>query len=371
MKNTKTWIWKSKDWPNFIFNEVKTAVIYQCFGQLEMALKLLSPLDVKHLKAQSFELEAMATSALEGEILSASSLRASIYTHLNLADMSAQKDVQTDALLTLLVDAKNTKEPLSPARLFAWHQGLFSLPRESSYPVHKGVYRAHKKEELKIVSGTWEKEVVHYLAPPARKVEFEMNRFLLWISTENTLDPLVKSAIAHIWFLLIHPFEDGNRRLARDISDHVLSFRTSIPTELFTLAFEIHQNKSTYYEILDALCTKDTLDITLWVNWYLDILHTSLRAAIARVDTLRNKALLWDKIQGIPLNARQRALISALLNDTFEETKIQTSFYAAQFHTSKPTASRDLKDLHTKKILVSKGRGRAVHYELRPVGVTV
>ncbi|PHR55885.1 MAG: hypothetical protein COA44_09605 [Arcobacter sp.] len=364
MKKTQTWIWQDKNWPNFVFNELKTSHIYQCFGQLEMAAKLLNPIDVKRLKAQNFELEAIATSALEGETLSHSSLKASIYTHLGLGNMADKKDVQTDALLTLLIDAKNTDEPLSPARLFAWHQGLFPSQKKLTYPIHKGVYRHNKKEELRIISGTWEKEVLHYLAPPASKVEFEMNRFLLWLNTENKLDPIIKSAIAHIWFLLIHPFEDGNRRLARDISDHVLSFGTNIPTELFTLAFEINEHKNEFYETLDSLSSSNNLDISKWISWYINILSLSLKHALKRVQDIKHKALFWDKIQGLSLNARQRLVISALLNDAHKSQKLKTSLYASLYKTSKPTASRDLKDLYIKKILQVKGRGRGVYYEL-------
>jgi len=191
-----------------------------------------------------------------------------------------------------------------------------------------------------------------------------MNRFLLWLNTENKIDPVIKSAIAHIWFLLIHPFEDGNRRLARDISDHVLSFGTNIPTELFTLAFEINEHKNEFYETLDSLSSSNNLDISKWISWYINILSLSLKRALKRVQDIKHKALFWDKIQGLSLNTRQRLVISALLNDTLKSKKLKTSLYASLYKTSKPTASRDLKDLYIKKILQVKGRGRGVYYEL-------
>jgi len=365
MKKVKTWIWEHKNWPDFVYNEVQTSHLYQCFGQLEMALKLLRPLDIKRLKAKNLYLEAVATSALEGEALSIEGLHYSIDTHLGLKSVPQKKDVQTDALLTLLLDAKNKKEPLSPARLFAWHQSLFSSNKSTVYPVEKGVYRHNQKEELKIISGTWDKEVVHYLAPPANLVEFEMNRFLLWLNTEHKLDPIIKSAIGHMWFLLIHPFEDGNRRLARDISEHILSYHTAIPTELFTLAHETNEHKNEYYEKLDSLSSNNSLDISQWIDWYVSVLSLSLENALKRVQNIQHMALYWDKIQEIQLNIRQRALISALLNDEFKDKKLQTALYASTYKTSKPTASRDLKDLLLKKILIIKGKGRGIFYELK------
>jgi len=365
MKKQQTWIWQRPDWPNFLFNEIKTSHIHQGFGQLEMAIKLLSTRDIKQLKAQTYELEAMATSLIEGEVLSSSGLKVSIATNLGLKHNPEKADIQSDTLLTLLVDAKNQTEPLTPARLFAWHQGLFSLQKKGSYPIHQGVYRSDTKEGLKIISGTWEKEILHYLAPPANQVELEMNRLLLWINTEKSLNPVIKSAIAHIWFLLIHPFEDGNRRLARDISDHVLSCNTNISTELFTLAFEINEKKHDYYVQLDNVSSKNSLDISEWINWYITLLNTSLQRAIQRIDKVKDKALFWNKIQDLSLNSRQRALIADLLDHNLIQDKIHTSLYASLYKTSKPTASRDLKDLQLKKILHLQGRGRGVFYTLR------
>ena len=365
MKNNKTWIWQSEQWPNFVYNTPDTHNIYQKFGQLYMAEALLSPEDVLRLKTNTLEVEAIATSLLEGEVLSQKSLSSSISKHLKSKNTSQDSTPSSDALVDLLIDAKRSNAPLTPPRLFAWHKALFPIQKKGAHPIHTGTYRDVDAKEVKIISGTWEKEVLHYLAPPAKDIELEMNRFLLWLNTENRLDLVVKSAIAHLWFLLIHPFDDGNRRLARDISDHVLSSSSLIPSQLFTLAFEINEMKDSYYKSLDKVCAQEGLDISLWLQWYVKMLSSSLDTALQRIDALKTKALFWEKIKTVPLNQRQRQLISKMLHNELQEKKVKTAFYAQTFKVSKPTSARDLRDLHHKKILKSFGAGRGVYYELR------
>jgi len=365
MKKTKTWIWQNKNWPNFIYDRPDTHTLYQKFGQLHMAETLLSPQDVLRLKTNTLGLEAIATSLLEGELLSQKSLNASISKHLKSKHTSQDITPSSDALVDLLMDAKRNNVPLVPPRLFAWHKALFPVHKKGAPLVHTGMYRDADAGEIKIISGTWEKEVLHYLAPDAKDIELEMNRFLLWLNTENTLDLVVKSAIAHLWFLLIHPFDDGNRRLARDISDHVLSSSSLIPSQLFTLAFEINEMKDSYYKSLDRVCFQEGVDISLWVQWYVKMLSSSLDTALQRVELLKTKALFWEKIKTITLNQRQRHMVSKMLHNELNAKEVKTAFYAQTFNISKPTSARDLRDLHHKKILKSCGAGRGVYYELR------
>lgn len=366
MNTLNTWIWQSKLWPNFTYDTPDMRQIYHSLGQLYMAEKVLSPVDITKISSIVLEKEAFATSALEGDVLHLSNVQASVSKALRLeAHTVSRPTVQIEALLDVLMDTKRTDEPLTAPRLFAWHRALFPLKQSGLHKVTPGLYRDDSKGEVKIVSGTWEKEKVHYLAPPADRVELEMNRFLLWLNTENKMDIVVKSAIAHLWFLLIHPFDDGNRRLARDISDYVLSSSPDIPSNLFTLAFEINTCKKEYYETLDRVCSRDDADITLWINWFIETFQISLTHAIERIDAQKEKAMYWDKIQAIALNGRQRKLVSKALDISNPQVKIHTSLYASLFKVSKPTAARDLKDMKQKGILRSQGAGRGVSYSLK------
>ncbi len=340
--------------------------IYHYLGQLSMAQKILNPLDIARLNTLVLTEEALATSMLEGELLQRKDIQASIEKVFRLERTSPlSSTVKTEALIDLLLDVRRSDEPLTPPRLFAWHKALFPLQQSGLHKIQTGLYRDDAQGEVKIISGTWEKETLHYLTPPADTVELEMSRFLLWLNTEETIDVVLKSAIAHIWFLMIHPFDDGNRRLARDISDYVLSGSSDIPSGFFAIAPEIYTFKKEYYEALDKVCIKEDADITVWIEWFVKTLEVSLQNALARVQELHAKALFWDKIQDIPLNKRQRWLLSKMLDFSDPFQKVQTALYSISFKVSKPTASRDLKDLQKKGVLDPHGAGRGVYYTLR------
>jgi len=364
MEKPKPWIWQNKNWPDFTYDEPDLSPLYHKLGQLEMAQKLLSDEDLAAFQAKVLELEALYTSKLEGEVLDQVLLKKSVYSHLNFSTELSSNTAQTDGLVSLLMDSKHSLEPLSPTRLFAWHQTLFSSNKEGSYPILAGQYRDEKQGEVQVVSGTWENEIIHYQAPSAHTLELEMNRLLLWLSTQNRIDPIIKSAIVHIWFLLIHPFSDGNRRLARCLSEHTLALSPLIPNTLFTLAYEIDALKNEYYSLLDKVCSNESTDITSWINWYLKIFSLSLDNALERVEEVKYKALFWDKVQGLSLNARQRKLISKMLKDEIAPKCLKTALYTELFGCSKPTAARDLIDLSHKKVLRSHGAGRGVYYQL-------
>ncbi len=366
MKKEKIWIWKGKNWPKFNYSTPNLLSLYQGFGQLQMALNLLSDSDLVHFKALVLEEDALCTSALEGISLDIKSLQSAICESLGLEYKYPISDPYAQSLTNVLLDVKNTRIPMSESRLFAWHKELFVRDQHGIHPVKVGRYRSHKDGEIQVISGTWDKEHLHYIAPPAKNIELEMTRLLLWINTELDTDPVIKSAIVHLWFLLIHPFNDGNRRLARDISDYVLSASTQIPTELFSLAFEMNEMKSSFYGILDSVCLQTDMDISAWIQWYLEALHHAVEKSLLRVQTFKKKMDYKEKLQNTPLNSRQLAALYRLLNayplDT--NTIIKTGTYARENTISKPTSARDLKDMKNKHLLKSKGKGRGAYYVL-------
>ncbi|MBC8207959.1 MAG: Fic family protein [Desulfobulbaceae bacterium] len=367
MKMNHQWIWQSKRWPDFTHKAPDTTLAYHHFGQLTMVETLLSPLLTQELVALALEDEAVATSLIEGEVLQRSSVRASVYRALHIeGEETAHSTVQTDALIDVLLDAKNGLAPLTHERLLGWHRALFPTGQSGLRTIRVGMYRNDEKGEMKIVSGPWGREKVHYIAPPAYLVEGEMNRFLLWLNTEKNLNVVIKSAVAHLWFLLIHPFDDGNGRLARAISDYVLSASEKVPSTLFSVASEINNRRKEYYGELDKVCVRGDVDISAWIAWFVNMLCAALDHALGKIEAVKIKALFWDKVRNVTINERQRKVIAKMLNRLPEpfEGGMRTAKYAAIAKTSKPTATRDLNDLVQKGILKSQGAGRGVYYTL-------
>lgn len=366
MKKEITWIWQGKKWPRFNYSTPDLVSIYQRFGQLQMANKLLSTSDLTYFKALVLEDEALSTSALEGISVDPNSLQSAICESLSLKYEYPIVDPYAQSLINILLDAKDTSLPMTEPRLFAWQQELFIRDQHGLHPAGTGRYRRDKEGEIRIVSGTWKKEHLHYVAPPAKDIELEMARLLLWIHTEQKTDPVIKSAIVYLWFLLIHPFDDGNRRLTQDVSNYVLSSSDLVPTELFSLAFEMNEMKSSFYDVLDKVCTQTDMDISLWINWYVDALHNALEKSLLRVQTFKKKMDFREKLQNTPLNARQLTTLYRLLSayPLNTDEALKTGPYAIQHGISKPTSTRDLKDMKMKQLLKSKGKGRGVYYTL-------
>lgn len=368
METYQKWIWQSKSWPHFTYTLPDLAQVYHRFGQLMMVESLLQNTLSEQMSASAYEDEAIATSLIEGEVLQRSSVRASVHKALSLKNSDElHATVQTDALIAVLVDAKKGEGTLSSERLFRWNKALFPTGQSGLSVIRTGAYRDDGDGEMKIVSGPWEKEKIHYVAPPADRIEAEMNHFLLWINTETQIDPLLKAAIAHLWFLLIHPFDDGNGRLARAISDFVLSRSSAIPSTLFSTASEINRRRREYYGQLDSVCVRSDCDITAWVAWFVEMLNSALADALMRVEAVKFKNRFWESARDISLNERQRKVLTKMLDVLPEpfEGGMKTAKYASIAKTSKPTAARDLKELCDYGVLESHGSGRGVYYTVR------
>ncbi len=365
METYQRWIWQSDSWPNFTYTLPDLTQVYHRFGQLMMVESLLLNTLSEQMIASAYEDEAIATSLIEGEVLQRSSVRASVHKALSLQNSEElHPTVQTDALVEVLIDAKKAEGMLNSERLFRWHKALFPTGQSGLRMIRTGGYRDDSDGEMKIVSGPWEKEKIHYVAPPADRIEAEMNRFLLWINTETQIDPLLKAATAHLWFLLIHPFDDGNGRLARSISDFVLSRSSAIPSTLFSTASEINRRRREYYGQLDSVCVRSDGDISGWIAWFVQMLDSALADALVKVEAVKFKSRFWESVRDIALNERQRKVLSKMLDVLPEpfEGGMKTAKYASIAKTSKPTAARDLKELCDYGVLESHGSGRGVYY---------
>ncbi len=368
---TNHWIWQYSDWPNFYFDagELLTdiAVVSHLTGGLEAICRTIS--DEEQIAAQEHVLadDALGTSAIEGEVLRRSSVRASIRKRLGLSVELDDWDARADGLVSMLLDArKKDRNPLTVERLLGWHAALFPSGYSGLQKIRVGSFRG--KEEMHIVSGPIGKEKVHYVAPPENMLAKEMDQFLRWLNDANHQDTILKAGIAHLWFIMIHPFDDGNGRVGRAVTDYILVEK--YPALMRIVSFSKHTSidRKGYYNALEA-AGKNGLDITLWLKWFLQTLIAAMHESQWVVERVVMKANFWQKHKDTSFNARQLKVINRLI-DTGEkfEGAMTTRKYAGMTKCSKVTASRDLGDLVGKNILQKcSGGGRSSSYELKLV----
>ncbi len=269
-------------------------------------------------------------------------------------------DRNVEGVVEMLLDAtQNYKQPLTEERLFARHGALFPIGRSGLYEIDVACYR---KGEMQIVSGAMGKEKVHYQAVPVKQVKLEMDKFLDWFNKETKIDPVIKSAIAHFWFIVIHPFDDGNGRIARAISDLLLARSDNSSLRFYSLSNQMLLKRKVYYNTLQKV-QHNNADITEWIVWFLNCLYRALRKSEKTIEKVLHKADFWDKHKNTELNSRQRLMLNKLF-DGFEGT-LKTSKWAKITKCSQDTALRDIKDLIEKGILrQEKSGGRSTNYEL-------
>ena len=367
---TQHWIWENDNWPGFSFDAGKLladmAAVSRLIGGLEVISRTIN--EEEHVAALERVLadEALGTSDIEGEILRRSSVRTSIRKRLGMVSEQDDWDERADGLVSILFDSRNnTSKPLTIERLFAWHAALFPTGYSGLRKIRVGRYRG---EEVRIVSGAIGKEKVHYIAPPQDSLDKEMNRFLKWVNEDICQDLTLKAGIAHLWFIMIHPFDDGNGRVGRAITDFILA--QQFPKLMAVVSFSKHINldRKGYYNALEV-AGKNGLDITLWLKWFLQTLAAAMHDSQWIVERVAIKALFWQKHKDTALNPRQLKVINRLL-DTGEkfEGPVTTRKYAGMTKCSKVTASRDLHDLVEKNILERGAEGgRSTNYELTPM----
>ena len=309
----------------------------------------------------NLSLEIVKSSEIEGEILNLEQVRSSIAQRLGIPMAGTAKSSRyIDGVVEMMIDAtKNYKAPLSADRLFGWHNVLFPTGMSGLYKIDVAKYRTH---EMQVVSGAMGHEKVHYQAPAPDRVKIEMSRLIKWINTENKTDAVINAAIVHLWFVTIHPFDDGNGRIARALTEMMLSRADDTAMRFYSMSNQIQADKKNYYNVLERTQRGDG-DITEWLLWFLECMKKSLLATEDTLSAVLKKAHFWEKHSETNFNARQKKLINMLFDGFFG--KLTTSKWAKIAKCSSDTALNDINDLVNKGVLVkNKEGGRSTNYSL-------
>ena len=362
------WIWQYDQWPHFCWNDSNIisllARVRQQQGQL---LGLMSSLGFDTQSHNALEVmteDVLRNAEIEGMLLNPDHVRSSVARHLGLDTAGMpEADHYTEGVVQVLMDAvQHAHAPLTEERLFNWHAALFPTGRSGITAITVAAWR-QGADPMQVVSGAIGKEQVHYEAPPSERLPQEMEQFLRWVNSEESIDPVLKAAIAHLWFVNIHPFDDGNGRLTRTITDMLLARADGSSQRFYSMSAAILRNKKGYYEILEYI-GKHGMDITPWLIWFLETMEDAITTAQTRVRRVVQKTLFWQKHVATPLNERQVKIINRLWDGL--EGKLNTSKWAKMTHTSSATALRDIQDLVQKGILRDSGEGgRNTNYVLQ------
>ena len=313
---------------------------------------------------QTLTADVLKSSEIEGEVLDTEQVRSSIARRLGV-DIGAltPADRHVEGIVEMMFDAtRHYDQPLSEERLFAWHAALFPTGRSGMRKLRAGDWRDDSTGPMQVVSGPIGKEHVHFEAPAAARLSREMSAFLDWFNKPPDIDEVFKAGLAHLWFVTIHPFDDGNGRIARAIADMTLARSEKSPQRFYSMSEQIRQERNAYYDILEQT-QKGRMDVTQWLIWFLSCLGRAIENAQNILATVLAKARFWERIRGISLNERQTLILNRLL-DGFEG-KLTSSKYAKLAKCSQDTALRDILSLVQQGILVrNPAGGRSTSYAL-------
>lgn len=306
--------------------------------------------------------DVLKSSEIEGEVLDKSAVRSSVARHLGMEVAAlGPVDRNVEGVVKMILDAtQNYEEDITQERLFAWHASLFPTGYSGITKIRVAGWRTGS---VQIVSGKIGRETIHFEGPPAKKVPHQMAMFLKWCNSQTPIDPVLKAGLAHLWFVTIHPFEDGNGRIARAICDLFLARSEKTVKRFYSLSEYIQRERKSYYEVLE-FTQKGELDVTLWLEWFLHCLEKAVGGGLSTFDKLLEKSRYWESIAHISLNERQKKLINLMLDGFFE--KLTTSKWAKIAKCSQDTAYRDILELMNRGILdKSPDGGRSSSYLLR------
>ncbi|MES2112295.1 MAG: Fic family protein [Bacteroidota bacterium] len=313
---------------------------------------------------KTLTLDVTKSSAIEGELLNAEKVRSSIARRLGIevAGM-VPSDRQTDGVVEMMLDAtQNFNLPLTAERLYGWHSSLFPSGRSGLQKIKVGDWRNDEIGPMQVVSGPMGREKVHYQAPDAKLLPEEMAAFLEWFNNGQNLDPVLQAGIAHLWFVTIHPFDDGNGRITRAITDMQLARADRSPNRFYSMSAQIERERNAYYDIVEYT-QKGTLDITEWLLWFLTCLGQAMDSTMDVLEKVSMRTDFWDKHRDTDLNARQKKMVDTLLDDFYGTLNV--SKWAKITKSSTDTALRDIRDLMSKGILTqNEGGGRNTSYSL-------
>jgi len=359
------YIYELKDWTDFSWQDKDINAI---FGEVRLIQgKIIGQMNALGFSAKeeatliALTLDVVKSSEIEGELLNFDQVRSSIARRLGINTAGlVPSSRHIEGVVEMILDATQRHTmSLTEKRLFGWHAALFPTGYSGPYEIQVGRYRTG---EMQVVSGALGKEKVHYEAVKPELVKTEMDQFLDWFNNENCLDPVLKAAIAHFWFIIIHPFDDGNGRIARAITDLLLARAEGSGERFYSMSNQILSERKRYYEVLQKVQHRSG-DITDWLDWFLHCLKNAMLATENTTQKILRKAEFWKRHEHTPINERQRLVLNKLFGDF--EGKLQTSKWAKIAKTSTDTALRDIKDLVEKGILLQTDEGgRSASYEL-------
>src|SRR5216684_306732 len=358
------------EWPKFYWNRDELAEplgsVRHRQGRLIGHMEALGFNLQREAVLQTLTVDVLKSSEIEGEKLNAEQVRSSIARRLGI-DIGALKpaDRNVEGVVEMMLDAtRHYAQPLTAERLFRWHTSLFPSPHSGTHRIRVGAWRDDSLGPMEVVSGQMGRERLHFEAPAAARLEREMQNFLDWFNTGPSHDPVLKAAFAHFWFVTIHPFDDGNGRIARAIADMALARADNTSQRFYSMSAQIRQERAVYYKTLEYV-QKGTLDITPWVQWFLACLGRAIEGSQTTLASVLNKARYWETAGSASLNDRQRRVFNRLL-DNFEG-KLTTSKYAKLAKCSQDTALRDILQLVEQGILARNPEGgRSTSYALAP-----
>jgi Fic family protein len=360
------YIYELTDWPHFVWDQ--EAIIKKLISLRHQQGRLLGGMQTIGFQfcnesvLQSLTEDVVKSSEIEGEILDQSLVRSSVARHLGLASAALEvADRNVEGVVEMVLDAtQRFDRPLTQERLFEWHTLLFPQVRSGFRKIQVGKWRTGPVD---VISGPPWKEIVHFEAPEASRVGYEMDLFLKWFNEEGTIDLALKAALAHLWFVTIHPFEDGNGRIGRALTDLLLARSENSAQRFYSLSEYIQKDRKNYYAVLEKT-QKGNLNLTHWIDWFFKTLGNAVENALSTLNIVLYKSHFWESISEIPLNERQRKMINRLL-DHFEG-KLTTSKWAKITKCSQDTAYRDILDLLSKGILFKNPEGgRSTSYVLK------
>jgi Fic family protein len=365
------YIHEAGDWPRFHWKTERIAdslaTVRHQQGRLIGHMEALGFHLQQEAVLQTLTADVLKSSEIEGERLDAEQVRSSIARRLGI-DIGALKpaDRDVEGVVEMMLDAtRNYTQPLTSERLFRWQASLFPTGGSGMTKIRTGAWRDDSTGPMQVVSGPMGKEFVHFEAPRADRLGREMKSFLEWFEVDKANDPVVHAALAHLWFVTIHPFDDGNGRIARAIADMALARSENSPQRFYSMSSQIRQERNEYYDVLERT-QKGTMDVTLWMQWFLGCLGRAIGGAQVTLGAVLHKGRFWERTKNVELNERQRAVINRLL-DGFEGN-LTSSKYAALAKCSQDTAHRDILRLIEHGVLVRNPEGgRSTSYSLAPV----
>jgi Fic family protein len=357
------------EWPQFYWDSEKLAnplaAVRHRQGRLIGRMEGLGFTLRDEAVLQTLTQDVLKSSEIEGEILDQMQVRSSIARRLGM-DIGAltHADRNVEGVVEMMLDAtQNYEKPLLAERLFGWHASLFPTGFSGMHRINIGAWRTDERGPMQVVSGRLGKEYVHYQAPDAKRLSAEMNRFLEWFDANTQTDPVLKAGLAHMWFVTIHPFDDGNGRIARAIADLALARAEQSPQRFYSMSSQIRKERDAYYDMLEATQKQETGDVTPWLLWFLNCLDRAIVGAETTLGAVLQKAKFWEVHSTSNVNERQRDMINRLFNGL--EGKLNTSKWAKIEKCSTDTALRDITDLLVRGILEKEASGgRSTSYVL-------